>query len=74
VGQKYEDDERVWLFLKMKNGKLLDSSLLERIRSSIRMELSPRHVPSFIIATPDIPVYLLTNFCFGLLNQIPSIH
>jgi acetoacetyl-CoA synthetase len=55
VGQHYEGDERVVLFVKMKTGLTLDEGLINKIRSNIRSNCSPRHVPSLVIATPDVP-------------------
>jgi acetoacetyl-CoA synthetase len=59
VGQKIknEDDERVVLFLKMKDGSLkVPDDLVKKIKTTIRSELSPRHVPAFVLAIADIPV------------------
>lgn len=58
VGQKIknEDDERVVLFLKMKEGVELTDDLVKSIKVKIRSELSPRHVPAFILPIADIPV------------------
>ncbi|ORZ01228.1 acetoacetate-CoA ligase [Syncephalastrum racemosum] len=55
VGQKLkdQDDERVVLFLKLK-GELTDD-LVKSIKTTIRAELSPRHVPAFILPITDIP-------------------
>ncbi|RCI07228.1 hypothetical protein CU098_013048 [Rhizopus stolonifer] len=57
VGQKIknQDDERVVLFLKMTKGNVLTEELIKKIKVTIRTELSPRHVPSFIIPIEDIP-------------------
>lgn len=58
VGQKIkgEDDERVVLFLKMKDNVELADALIKNIKVKIRSELSPRHVPAFILPIGDIPV------------------
>ena len=55
VGQKYEDDERVILFVKMNEGTELTDELQKKIRSAIRTSCSPRHVPTIILETPDVP-------------------
>ncbi|KAI9024374.1 acetoacetate-CoA ligase [Phycomyces nitens] len=57
VGQKIkdQDDERVVLFLKMKPGVVLTDGLVKDIKTKIRFELSPRHVPAFILPIEDIP-------------------
>jgi acetoacetyl-CoA synthetase len=55
VGQRWEGDERVILFVKMASGRELDDGVRERIRRAIRETVSPRHVPAKIIAVADIP-------------------
>jgi acetoacetyl-CoA synthetase len=60
VGQKRGDDERVVLFCKMHPGEELTADLINAIKAKIRSQLSPRHVPSFILPIKDIP-YTLTG-------------
>jgi acetoacetyl-CoA synthetase len=55
VGQDWEGDVRVILFVKMAQGCKLTEELKERIKSSIRDNVSPRHVPAKIIEIGDIP-------------------
>jgi acetoacetyl-CoA synthetase len=55
VGKKLDDDELVVLFVKLKEGLQLDNNLIKLIRSGIRNNCSPRHVPSIIKQVPDIP-------------------
>ena len=57
VGQQRqgEIDERVLMFVKMKEGCQLTESLVGELKHVIRTELSPRHVPQCIVACPDIP-------------------
>ena len=55
VAQKWNDDERVILFVKLAGQAQLDDSLKVLIRSVIKRECSPRHVPAKIIAIGDIP-------------------
>ncbi|MCP4909993.1 MAG: acetoacetate--CoA ligase [Bacteroidetes bacterium] len=55
VGHKIDGDEEVVLFVKLKNGSNLDEELEKNLRSSIKNNCSPRHVPSIIIQVPDIP-------------------
>jgi acetoacetyl-CoA synthetase len=55
IGQIWESDTRVVLFVKMKAGFELDDRLEEKIRADIRKHASPRHVPAKIIAVADIP-------------------
>lgn len=49
-------DEQVFLFLTMKKGYSLTDELRQQVKKAIRTGLSPRHVPKFVIAVPDIPV------------------
>jgi acetoacetyl-CoA synthetase len=55
VGQPWENDTRIVLFVKMAAGYELDDQLRERIRSKIRSEVTPRHVPAVIATVTDIP-------------------
>ncbi|HJT98185.1 MAG TPA: acetoacetate--CoA ligase, partial [Rhodanobacteraceae bacterium] len=55
VGQHWEGDERVILFVRLREGATLDDALRERIRKRIRENTTPRHVPAKIIAVADIP-------------------
>ena len=55
VGQKWEDDERIVLFVRLAEGKTLDGDLVNKIKKRIRLDCTPRHVPSKVIAVPDIP-------------------
>ncbi len=55
IGQDWEDDVRVVLFVRLQAGAVLDEALVKRIRERIRKNASPRHVPAKIIAVADIP-------------------
>ncbi|HEY3859814.1 MAG TPA: acetoacetate--CoA ligase [Gammaproteobacteria bacterium] len=55
VGQDWESDVRVILFVRLREDAKLDDALRDRIRSVIRKETTPRHVPAKVIAVPDIP-------------------
>jgi acetoacetyl-CoA synthetase len=55
VGQEWENDVRVVLFVKLKPGEELTGELRLAIRARIRTSASPRHVPAKIIAVADIP-------------------
>ncbi|HEX9023567.1 MAG TPA: acetoacetate--CoA ligase, partial [Geobacteraceae bacterium] len=55
TGQRWEGDERIILFVKMAEGYELTEEVREKIRSSIRDNVSPRHVPARIIAVSGIP-------------------
>ena len=55
IGQTWEDDVRVVLFVRLADGMELDNDLEQAIRRKIRTGASPRHVPAKIIAVSDIP-------------------
>jgi acetoacetyl-CoA synthetase len=55
VGQDWEDDVRIVLFVKLREGVKLDQQLQDEIRKSIRNNTTPRHVPARIIQVADIP-------------------
>lgn len=55
VGQHWQGDERVILFVRLRDGVALDDALRERIRKQIRDNTTPRHVPAKIIQVADIP-------------------
>ena len=46
---------RVVLFVRLREGVELDDALLDRIRTRIRQQASPRHVPARVIQVSDIP-------------------
>jgi acetoacetyl-CoA synthetase len=58
VGQNWQDDQRVILFVKLAPGYALSDELKQKIRRTLRENASPRHVPAFILETPDIPYTL----------------
>ncbi len=55
VGQDWQNDVRVVLFVRLRPDVTLDESLCQRIRDTIRAQTTPRHVPAKILAVPDIP-------------------
>jgi acetoacetyl-CoA synthetase len=55
IGQQWEHDERVVLFVRLRDGIALDGALEERIRARIRANTSPRHVPARIVQVTDVP-------------------
>ena len=55
VGQNWDDDVRIILFVKLAHGVQLSDELKEKIRKTIRENATPRHVPAKIIAVNDIP-------------------
>jgi len=55
VGQDYNDDIRIVLFITTKNNEELDEEKIKSIKTRIRKNCSPKHVPSIIIKVPEIP-------------------
>ncbi len=55
IGQQWEDDVRVVLFVRLREGLSLDDALRDRIRGIIRKNASPRHVPARVAQVEDIP-------------------
>ena len=55
VGQRWEDSERIVLFVVMKADTPLTDELRQRIRQQIRNNLSPMHMPAKVIAVADLP-------------------
>jgi acetoacetyl-CoA synthetase len=55
IGQNWKDDVRVVLFVILREGIELDDNLQKRIRTVIRANTTPRHVPAKIVAVPEIP-------------------
>lgn len=55
VGQVWQDDVRVVLFVVLREGDVLNDALCDAIRSEIRANTTPRHVPAKIVQVADIP-------------------
>ena len=55
IGQDWEDDVRVVLFVVLREGEVLDDDLAQSVRTTIRQNATPRHVPAKIIQVPEIP-------------------
>ena len=55
VGQDWQGDVRVVLFVRLKPGEELSEDLVKRIRTRIRTGASPRHVPAKVLEVADIP-------------------
>ena len=55
VGQNYDDDVRVILFVTTKEDQELDKEKIKFIKTRIRNNCSPKHVPALIIRVPEIP-------------------
>jgi acetoacetyl-CoA synthetase len=55
IGQQWDGDERIVLFVRLREGVSLDNALIDRIRRQIRDSTSPRHVPARIVQVTEIP-------------------
>ncbi|MFV1986622.1 MAG: acetoacetate--CoA ligase [Gemmatimonadota bacterium] len=55
IGQEWEGDTRVVLFVRLADGAVLDEELVRTIRAEIRRGTTPRHVPARIVEVEDIP-------------------
>jgi acetoacetyl-CoA synthetase len=55
IGQDWQDDVRIVLFVKLRDGIAFDEALQQKIRDQIRRNTTPRHVPAKILAVADIP-------------------
>jgi acetoacetyl-CoA synthetase len=55
IGQEWESDVRVVLFVRLREGMKLDEPLVQKIKRTIRDNTTPRHVPAVVLQVPDIP-------------------
>jgi acetoacetyl-CoA synthetase len=55
IGQQWQGDVRVILFVRLRDGLILDDTLINKIKQQIRRNATPRHVPAKIIQVADIP-------------------
>jgi acetoacetyl-CoA synthetase len=55
IGQRWDGDERIVLFVRLREGAELNDELRDRIRQQIRANTTPRHVPERIVQVTDIP-------------------
>ncbi len=55
IGQIWEDDVRIVLFVKLAAGLVLDNTLINKIKKHIRENTTPRHVPAVVLQVNDIP-------------------
>lgn len=58
IGQSWQGDQRVILFVKLAAGQSLTEDLKNKIKKTLRNNASPRHVPALIVEVPDIPYTL----------------
>jgi acetoacetyl-CoA synthetase len=55
VGQRWNGDVRIVLFVVLPEGQQLDAALTGKIKAAIRTNCTPRHVPAKVLQVPDIP-------------------
>jgi len=55
IGQDWNRDVRVVLFVKLREGLALDDALIEKIKNQIRVNTTSRHVPAKVLQVADIP-------------------
>ncbi len=55
IGQDWQGDTRIVLFVRLVDGAVLDDDLRQRVRTTLRVHCSPRHVPARIAEVADIP-------------------
>jgi len=55
IGQQWDNDERIVLFVRLRDGQTLTADLEDRIRRRIRENSTPRHVPARIVQVTEIP-------------------
>ena len=55
IGQDWDNDVRVVLFVRLRDGLTLDDALAKKIKDRIRVNTTPRHVPAKIVQVADIP-------------------
>ena len=55
IGQDWDNDVRVVLFVRLRDGLALDEALIKSIKARIRSGASPRHVPAKVVRVDDIP-------------------
>ncbi|TAK32957.1 MAG: acetoacetate--CoA ligase [Chloroflexota bacterium] len=58
IGQNWQGDQRILLFVKMAPGQALTEELKSKIKKTLRENASPRHVPALIVEVPEIPYTL----------------
>jgi acetoacetyl-CoA synthetase len=55
IGQEWKKDVRMVLFVRLRDGLVLDDALVAKIKQTIRADTTPRHVPAKILQVSDIP-------------------
>ena len=55
IGQEWDNDVRVVLFIVLRKGLTLDDALTDKIKKQVRANCTSRHVPARVVQVPDIP-------------------
>jgi acetoacetyl-CoA synthetase len=55
IGQAWQGDQRIILFVKVTEGFSLTEELKNKIKKALKKDASPRHVPAVIVEVPDVP-------------------
>ena len=55
MDREWEDDVRIVLFVRLKEGLILDETLIRNIQTGVRESASPHHVPRKVVQVTDIP-------------------
>jgi acetoacetyl-CoA synthetase len=55
IGQEWDNDVRVVLFVRLRDGLSLDQALIDKVRMQVRKNATPRHVPARVVQVADIP-------------------
>jgi acetoacetyl-CoA synthetase len=55
VAHRHRNDDRVILFVRLRDGVAWSEALKQRLRQAIRAELTPRHVPAQVLPCPEVP-------------------
>jgi acetoacetyl-CoA synthetase len=55
ISQDWDNDVRIVLFVRLRDGLVLDDALMHKIRKQIRDNATPRHVPAKVVQVADIP-------------------
>jgi len=55
VAHRHDNDDRVILFVRLREGVAWSDALAQKLRQAIRAELTPRHVPAQILPCPEVP-------------------
>lgn len=70
IGQQWDGDQRIVLFVRLRPGVTLDDALRRRIADLIRRQASPRHVPQRIVQVADLPRTLSGKLVEGAVRRV----